>query len=181
MLVVGTERRLRAGMASSVPALPPLNGSKKKARRLDPAKAKARREEANPPAVFTHFTLNKDPECSKYMPYDEVAYPQLERPLNREQQYGEMETMWLQGFVDHTQTGEDKEMAASVAPFLQARHRARAVARRRAFRSERRQAFGCRARVRPSRARSGDVMRRRRWRRHMWLIVAFRARRVGVG
>ena len=97
-------------MASSVPALPPLNGSKKKARRLDPAKAKARREEANPPAVFTHFTLNKDPECSKYMPYDEVAYPQLERPLNREQQYGEMETMWLQGFVDHTQTGEDKEI-----------------------------------------------------------------------
>ena len=89
-------------MASSVPALPPLNGSKKKARRLDPAKAKARREEANPPAVFTHFTLNKDPECSKYMPYDEVAYPQLERPLNREQQYGEMETMWLQGFLTMT-------------------------------------------------------------------------------
>ena len=112
--------RLALGMSSRVPALPPLNGPKKK-KRLDPAKAKAKRDEANPPAVFTHFTLNKDPECSKYMPYDEVAYPQLERPLNREQQHGEMESMWLQGFVDHTQCNEDKEMAASVAPFLQAR------------------------------------------------------------
>ena len=29
--------------------------------------------------VFSHFVLNKDPEASKYMPYDSVAYPKITR------------------------------------------------------------------------------------------------------
>mmetsp|Transcript_10885 Transcript_10885/g.33106 ORF Transcript_10885/g.33106 Transcript_10885/m.33106 type:complete len:284 (+) Transcript_10885:213-1064(+) len=73
--------------------------------------------------VFSTFTLNKDPECSKYMPYDEVAYPAL-RSKSRDGGAGggldpldgdvhlqegvamaEMDSMWMVGFMDHTARG----------------------------------------------------------------------------
>ena len=41
-------------------------------------KAKTKREQQKE-ELFSHYVLNKDPEASKYMPYDEVAYPSLVR------------------------------------------------------------------------------------------------------
>ena len=110
--------------------LPPVPGASKamsgnNARGNGVPSKKGKKKKNEPPQeVFTHFTLNKDPECSKYMPYDEVAYPRLpvagsaHAEAKRLAAQAEMETMWLQGFLDHTQQNEDTAVAKSIAPFL---------------------------------------------------------------
>ncbi|KAJ1446080.1 hypothetical protein M885DRAFT_273748 [Pelagophyceae sp. CCMP2097] len=74
--------------------------------------------------LFSHFTLNKDPAASKYMPYDEVAYPSLLRETRHGgggQAYAaeELETMWMAGQLDYERRTEMKRVAASFRPFLE--------------------------------------------------------------
>lgn len=74
--------------------------------------------------IFSHFTLNKDPEASKYMPYDEVAYPSLLRKAHeagalQESAPEELEAMWMSGHLDYLRRTEMKQVAASMRPFLE--------------------------------------------------------------
>lgn len=74
-------------------------------------------KEKHPPQMFNHFTLNKDPEVSKYMPYDSVAYPKMDRGIAGPSHAAEMETMWMSGLLDYTEHSATKILGGNVAPF----------------------------------------------------------------
>lgn len=74
----------------------------------------ARRVRKLPSAVFSHFELNKDPEASKYMPYNEVAHPNLLQPLG-----ASLESMWMAGHLDEARQTELKRVTEALNPFLQ--------------------------------------------------------------
>jgi hypothetical protein len=69
--------------------------------------------------VFSHFVLNKDPEASKYMPYDSVAYPKITRAKPGPTAKAENDSLWLQGFLDHVKENATSLMTEGVAPFMQ--------------------------------------------------------------
>ena len=62
--------RLTPARQSTVSTLGSLVSRARQA--IQPPKAKTRREQQKE-ELFSHYVLNKDPEASKYMPYDEVA------------------------------------------------------------------------------------------------------------
>ena len=68
--------RLTPARQSTVSTLGSLVSRARQA--IQPPKAKTKREQQKE-ELFSHYVLNKDPEASKYMPYDEVAYPSLVR------------------------------------------------------------------------------------------------------
>lgn len=49
---------------------------------------------------FTSYVLNKDPSCSKYMPFDEVYFPKLFNEKNAVVGPESIDNMWLLGFQD---------------------------------------------------------------------------------
>ena len=70
------------------------------------------------PGVFSTFTLNKDPDCSEYMPYDDVSYPRLTMRKTEAQAFSELESMWMVGFIHHNKKTKDEEMSKELRPFL---------------------------------------------------------------
>jgi hypothetical protein len=52
---------------------------------------------------FTGFVLNKDPSCSKYMPFDEVFFPKLFNETTKKTHPESINSLWMLGFEDHTQ------------------------------------------------------------------------------
>ena len=67
-----------------MPELPKLPGASHRPHRLASLASRAKRsvgaaqrktqQQIKDEEIFSHYVLNKDPEASKYMPYDEVAY-----------------------------------------------------------------------------------------------------------
>ena len=55
---------------------------------------------------FATHTLNKDPSCAKYMPYNEVHYPKL---FGNDKMPPEIlqDGLWMSGFIDRALRGED--------------------------------------------------------------------------
>ena len=49
---------------------------------------------------FTGFVLNKDPLCSKYMPFDEVYFPKLFNAADAYTGPESINNLWLLGFED---------------------------------------------------------------------------------
>ena len=49
---------------------------------------------------FTGFVLNKDPLCSKYMPFDEVYFPKLFNRADADTGANTIENLWMLGFED---------------------------------------------------------------------------------
>jgi hypothetical protein len=69
--------------------------------------------------VFNTFVLNKDPDCSEYMPYDDVSYPRLRQDKDRETQaFAELESLWMVGFLHHNKKSNDGDKAKELQPFL---------------------------------------------------------------
>jgi hypothetical protein len=68
--------------------------------------------------VFSTFTLNKDPDCSQYMPYDDVSYPRLQQQAKGTDSMSELESMWMVGFLHHNKKTKDEESAKELRPFL---------------------------------------------------------------
>lgn len=83
--------------------------------------------------LFTTFTLNRDPENSKYLPYDEVVYPRLfNRPVEVRQRvspYGtvrvpplipaaELNSMWIVGFVENARRRQRNLLVRELRDFV---------------------------------------------------------------
>ena len=49
---------------------------------------------------FTGFVLNKDPLCSKYMPFDEVYFPKLFNESEAAVGPQTIDSLWMLGFED---------------------------------------------------------------------------------
>jgi len=82
-------------------------------------KLRGRAQPAKPPQMFNHFTLNKDPEVSKYMPYDSVAYPKLQERLGGAPLApAQLDTLWMSGLLDHVDRSAVKLVGKKVGPFL---------------------------------------------------------------
>ena len=64
---------------------------------------------------FTGFVLNKDPSCSKYMPFDEVYFPKLFNKTTQRAPPECINSLWMLGFEDHIQ----RELQPK-PPFVQA-------------------------------------------------------------
>ena len=77
-----------------------------------------KKKEKKKTEMFNHFTLNKDPEVSKYMPYDSVAYPKMERMKAGPSHAAEMETYWMAGLLDHVEQSTTKILSNNVGPFM---------------------------------------------------------------
>ncbi len=58
------------------------------------------KEAAPQKQYFTGFVLNKDPLCSKYMPFDEVYFPKLFNGANADVGAETIENLWMLGFED---------------------------------------------------------------------------------
>jgi len=50
---------------------------------------------------FTGFVLNKDPACSKYLPYDEIYFPKLFNKTTQRSPPETLQSLWMLGFEDH--------------------------------------------------------------------------------
>lgn len=50
---------------------------------------------------FTGFVLNKDPSCSRYMPFDEVFFPKLFNKATKRAPPETINGLWMLGFEDH--------------------------------------------------------------------------------
>lgn len=51
--------------------------------------------------IFHHFSLTRDADTQKYMPYKRLAFPQLSAVTNKRTNVTELQNMWLVGFLDH--------------------------------------------------------------------------------
>ena len=51
--------------------------------------------------LFNRIELNKDPRCSKYMPYDEVFFPKIFDTGSRKDLPDTIHSFWMLGFQDH--------------------------------------------------------------------------------
>ena len=110
----------RSGALSTSSRLGSLAARSRRA--VAPAKAKTKREQQHE-ELFSHYVLNKDPAASKYMPYDEVAYPSLVRKARaagelQESAPQELEHLYFAGHLDYLRRTEQKRVAASMRPFL---------------------------------------------------------------
>ena len=77
-------------------------------RRKMPRRKRPRPADGN--GVFSTFTLNKDPDCSQYMPYDDVSYPKLQAKVSHGgDAMSELESMWMVGFLHHNKKTKDEE------------------------------------------------------------------------
>lgn len=94
-------------------AAPQEKRRRRRKRPLDPEANKAQ------VPMFSHFALNKDPQVAKYMPYNEVAYPKLERINPSDQSNEELASMWMVGFLDHVEQNAVEILKEEAAPFLQ--------------------------------------------------------------
>lgn len=63
--------------------------------------------------MFSCFELNKDPEASAYMPYDQVVYPSL-----LSSPPAELDTMWMAGHLDQARRTKSRQALKSLSPFL---------------------------------------------------------------
>ncbi|CAM9262424.1 unnamed protein product [Chrysoparadoxa australica] len=103
---------------SSISSLPPVRGRQKKRRRKRP-------QGANQNDLFSSFVLNRDPECSKYLPYNEVVYPKLfNRPREAEakspsQASAQLDEMWMVGFLEETQRTQQAIMLKELKSYIQ--------------------------------------------------------------
>jgi hypothetical protein len=68
--------------------------------------------------VFNTFVLNKDPDCSAYMPYNDVSYPRLQNEKREKQAFAELESLWMVGFLHHNKKTKSEEVAKDLQPFL---------------------------------------------------------------
>ena len=92
--------------------------------------------------IFTSFTLNRDPENSKYLPYDEVVYPKLfNRPREAQQLHpletvppvpgksdntrgldlvaaAELDSMWVVGFVENARRHQKDLLLRELRDFV---------------------------------------------------------------
>ena len=79
---------------------------REKMRKLD-LKALATKGDASTSPVkpenhyFTGFVLNKDPSCSKYLPYDEIFFPKLFNKATQRSPPETLQSLWMLGFEDH--------------------------------------------------------------------------------
>ena len=110
--------RLTPARQSTVSTLGSLVSRARQA--IQPPKAKTRREQQKE-ELFSHYVLNKDPEASKYMPYDEVAYPSLVRKARdvgelQESAPQELEHLYFAGHLDYLRRTEQKRVQASFKP-----------------------------------------------------------------
>lgn len=87
---------------------PPRLRNATKARKTKRERQLEKQESNN---VFSTFTLNKDPDCSQYMPYDDVSYPKLSTKKPSEQSFAELDSMWMVGFLHHNKKTKDEEVA----------------------------------------------------------------------
>ena len=112
--------RLTPARQSTVSTLGSLVSRARQA--IQPPKAKTKREQQKE-ELFSHYVLNKDPEASKYMPYDEVAYPSRVRKARdvgelQESAPQELEHLYFAGHLDYLRRTEQKRVQASFKPFL---------------------------------------------------------------
>ena len=63
-------------------------------------------EQVETSEFFATHTLNKDPSCAKYMPYNEVHYPKL---FGNDKMPPEIlqDGLWMSGFIDRAIRGDD--------------------------------------------------------------------------
>lgn len=124
---------------SEQPAFVPRRNTRHRIRSLprrDPRKRRRRRrrrktDEQND--LFTTFTLNRDPENSKYLPYEEIVYPKLfNRPLGAGPQTpangtaetdnlgaaAELDNMWVVGFVEDARRRQKELLLKELRDFV---------------------------------------------------------------
>lgn len=61
---------------------------------------------------FNAYTLNKDPSCSKYMPFDKVYFPKLfnHKHIIEKTSPDTLDSLWMLGFEDYLHRSvEDKK------------------------------------------------------------------------
>lgn len=76
--------------------------------------------------LFSTFTINKDRECSKYLPYDEVVYPRLfNRPKPdvgvvdaKALASSELHSMWLVANIEHARRHQRELLVKNLQSFL---------------------------------------------------------------
>lgn len=52
---------------------------------------------------FTEFVVNKDPSCSKYMPFDKVYYPKLFSNSSTGRAPNSIDMVWMLGFTHYAE------------------------------------------------------------------------------
>ena len=119
-LAQAAERTIKAAEEAAGKPLPSLREKKfpVRLRRKMPKRKRAGANNNTKPGVFSTFTLNKDPDCSEYMPYDDVSYPRLRMKQASGQAFSELESMWMVGFIHHNKKTKDVETAKQLEPFL---------------------------------------------------------------
>mmetsp|Transcript_9918 Transcript_9918/g.20190 ORF Transcript_9918/g.20190 Transcript_9918/m.20190 type:complete len:962 (-) Transcript_9918:30-2915(-) len=120
-LAQAAERTIKAAEEAAGKPLPSLREKKfpVRLRRKMPKRRRNTGSNSAKPGVFSTFTLNKDPDCSEYMPYDDVSYPRLRMKTGNEgQAFSELESMWMVGFIHHNKKTKDVETAKELEPFL---------------------------------------------------------------
>lgn len=65
-----------------------------------------------------HVRVLQDPEVSKYMPYDSVAFPQIKVRGAGPTAAAEVDTLWISGLLDHGAQTQVKAGGAKLGPFL---------------------------------------------------------------
>lgn len=63
-------------------------------------------------------TVCQDPEVSKYLPYDSVAFPKIKANGAGPTAAAEVETLWISGVLDHGNQSQVKTGGAKLGPFL---------------------------------------------------------------
>lgn len=61
---------------------------------------------------FMKYSLNKDPRCSKYMPYNEVFFPKLFNLASTHVSPDAIGSLWMLAFQDHEARKEAAQMEA---------------------------------------------------------------------
>jgi len=118
-----------AAEAAAGKPLPSLAPKKSRYRKIAARKS----QHTHQTGVFNTFVLNKDPDCSEYMPYDDVSYPRLQTEKREKQAFAELESMWMVGFLHHNKKTKDKDVSQE----LQVRpHKPRARRRERSKRGD---------------------------------------------
>ncbi|GMH72347.1 hypothetical protein TL16_g05891 [Triparma laevis f. inornata] len=106
---------IKAAEAAAGHSLPSLRQKKFPVRLR---KKMIKRKRPKQTGVFSTFTLNKDPDCSQYMPYDDVSYPRLQKQASGTDSMAELESMWMVGFLHHNKKTKDDQSAKELQPFL---------------------------------------------------------------
>lgn len=67
---------------------------------------------------FSGHVLNRDPLCSKYMPFDEVFFPKMFNPLTRSAPPHTIDQLWLLGFQHEASRPKEKSLEQSRGEFV---------------------------------------------------------------